>query len=107
MFAFAAPLCYDLAYSGIQVYIAFGSKLTKAKQFAFASQLSQRVQAQGRLVNVSHLNLKEMSARILAIREIIQKRTMILFSAHFFISKWWCIGAIRKTFFPRSLKLPT
>jgi len=38
--AYMASFHYDLAYSGIQVYIAFGSELTKAKQFAFASQLS-------------------------------------------------------------------
>jgi hypothetical protein len=48
-----------------------------------------------------------MSASTLAMNDIIQKRIMILFSAHFLSSKWWCMGAMRKTRFPRSLKLPT
>ena len=36
---------------------------------------------------------------------MIQKRTMIFVSDHAFISKWWWIGAIRKTRRPSHLKL--
>ena len=36
---------------------------------------------------------------------MIQKRTMIFVSDHAFISKWWWIGAIRKTRRPQYLKL--
>ena len=38
---------------------------------------------------------------------MIQKRTMIFVSDQAFISKWWWIGAIRKTRLPRHLKLTT
>ena len=35
---------------------------------------------------------------------MIQKRTMIFVSDHAFISKWWWIGAIRKTRLPEALE---
>src|SRR5581483_2024497 len=41
------------------------------------------------------------------IAQRIQKRTMIFVPDQAFISKWWCIGAIRKTRLPKRLKLNT